>query len=213
MAGGGCGFWGAFLVFWFLGFVCGGRFWFFGGGDKYFGGYIVRADSISARFAVARSLRADMESAPTGRGKNLRPTANPTPPRTPCRGAHCAPEEPRGGTNTPGGINPAPTNKFCVSGQSGRAATTRATVGRDALIPPDPAAARTPASEINPAPTNKFCVSGQSGRAATTRATVGRDALIPPDPAAARTPAGGINPAPTNKFYVSGQTGTAQCLL
>ena len=77
---GGRGLWFFGSFFWFLGFVCGGRFWLFWGG-KYFGGYIVGADSISARFAVARSLRADMESAPTGRGKNLRPTAKPTPSR------------------------------------------------------------------------------------------------------------------------------------
>ena len=70
-------------LFWFFGFwvLCVGGVSGFFGGDKYFGGYIVGADSISARFAVARSLRADMESAPTGRGKNLRPTAKPTPSR------------------------------------------------------------------------------------------------------------------------------------
>ena len=36
----------------------------------------------------------------------------------------------------------------------GAVATTRATVGRDALIPPDLAAAQTPAGGINPSPTN-----------------------------------------------------------
>ena len=45
---------------------------------------------------------------------------------------------PRGTANTPGGINPAPTNKFYASDQTGTAATTRAFVGRDALIPPHP---------------------------------------------------------------------------
>ena len=34
------------------------------------------------------------------------------------------------------------------------AVTTRAAVGRDALIPPGPAAARTPAGGINPSPTS-----------------------------------------------------------
>ena len=37
---------------------------------------------------------------------------------------------------------------------TGAASTTRATVGRDALIPPDLAAAQTPAGGINPSPTN-----------------------------------------------------------
>ena len=75
-----------------------------------------------------------------------------------------------------GGINPAPTNKFCVSGQTGWPPPTRTTVGRDAPIPPHPAPPQTPAGGINPAPTNKFCASGQTGTAATTRTTVGRDA-------------------------------------
>ncbi len=66
------------------------------------------------------------------------------PHRAPCRGAHCAPGNPAVGQTPAGGINPAPTNKFCVSGQSGTAATTRTTVGRDALIPPGLAAAQTP---------------------------------------------------------------------
>ena len=37
---------------------------------------------------------------------------------------------------------------------TGAASTTRANVGRDALIPPDLAAAQTPAGGINPSPTN-----------------------------------------------------------
>ena len=49
---------------------------------------------------------------------------------------------PRGDANAPGGINPAPTNEFYASDQTGTAATTQASVGRDALIPPDPAVAR-----------------------------------------------------------------------
>ena len=102
-----------------------------------------------------------------------------------------------------GGINPAPTNKFCVWGQTGTAATFRASVGRDALIPPDPAAAQGSPGGINPAPTNKFCVWGQTGTAAAFRAAVGRDAPISPHPAAAQGSPGGINPAPTNKICVS----------
>ena len=74
---------------------------------------------------------------------------------------------PRGTATAPGGINPAPTDKFCVSGQTGTATTHRTTVGRDALIPPHPAPPQTPAGGINPAPTNEFCVSGQTGTAAT----------------------------------------------
>ncbi len=46
---------------------------------------------------------------------------------------------------SPGGINPSPTNlPKCPAKPDGRK-TTRATVGRDALIPPHPAAAQTPA--------------------------------------------------------------------
>ena len=81
---GGRGLWflGGFFGFLVFGFcVWGGAFLVFWG-DKYFGGYIVGADSISARFAVARSLRADMESAPMGWGA----MAN----RVPCATAHPA---------------------------------------------------------------------------------------------------------------------------
>ena len=43
--------------------------------------------------------------------QTLRPSANPTPARTPCRGAHCAPGEPCDAAYIPGGMNPAPTNR------------------------------------------------------------------------------------------------------
>ncbi len=161
---------------------------------------------------LAQTPRADMESAPTtGGGHRGQPgnygIATPHPPvgDEACigPGGHAPPQ------GSAGGINPAPTNKFCVSGQTGTAAPHRADVGRDALIPPYHAPPQGSAGGINPAPTNKFRVSGQTGTAAPHRADVGRDALIPPDHAPPQGSAGGINPAPTNKFCVSGQTGTA----
>ena len=66
-------------------------------------------------------------------------------PQAPVGDDACIVPHPRGGANAPGGINPAPTNEFYASDQTGTAATTQAAVGRDALIPPDPAAAQTPA--------------------------------------------------------------------
>ena len=147
----------------------------------------------------------DRRRAPRPTGK-LRPCHTTNPCRGRCLhrpGDHAPPQ------GSAGGINPAPTNKFCVSGQTGTAAPHRADVGRDALIPPDHASPQGSAGGINPAPTNKFCVSGQTGTPAAIRADVGRDALIPPDHAPPQGSAGGINPAPANKFCVSGQTGTA----
>ena len=101
----------------------------------------------------------DRRRAPRPTGK-LRPchTTNPCRGRYLHRPAHPAPPQ-----GSAGGINPAPTNKFCVSGQTGTAAPHRADVGRDALIPPDHAPPQGSAGGINPAPTNKFCVSDQTG--------------------------------------------------
>ena len=88
---------------------------------------------------------------------NARPPGKRYPRATTnlCRG-RCLhrPAHPAAAQTPAGGINPAPTNKFCVSGQTGTAATTRTTVGRDALIPPHPAAAQTPRADMESAPTD-----------------------------------------------------------
>ena len=60
---------------------------------------------------------------------------------------------------------------------NGMAPRTRATVGRDALIPPHPAAAQTPAGGMNPAPTDRG------------------------NPAANRKPRGGANPC-RGRFHI-----------
>ena len=106
--------------------------------------------------------------------------------------------------------------------QTGTAVTIRASVGRDALIPPHPAAAQTPpggygirpyGQRQTPRPTGKprrrkapreghgpplqtMANNRPPGAAMTTRASVGRDALIPPHPAAAQTSAGGYGIRP-----------------
>ena len=51
--------------------------------------------------------------------------------------------EPRGGVRFPGRAMALPYKPSEMPRQTGTAATTRATVGRDALIPPDPTAAQT----------------------------------------------------------------------
>ena len=82
----------------------------------------------------------DRRRAPRPTGK-LRPCHTTNPCRGRCLhrpGGHASPQ------GFAGGINPAPTNKFCVSGQTGTPAPHRADVGRDALIPPDLPPPRTP---------------------------------------------------------------------
>ena len=76
--------------------------------------------------------------------------------------------------NAPAGaVNPAPTNKFCVSGQTGTAATQRTTVGRDAPIPPHPAPAQTPRADMESAPTDE-------GERRATAGTARRPLTTPP---------------------------------
>ena len=106
---------------------------------------------------------------PYDRRRAPRPTGKLRPCHTtnPCRGRYLH----RPGDHAPpqgfaGGINPDPTNKFCVSGRSGTVVPHQADVGRDALMPPDHAPPQGSAGGINPDPTNKFCVSGQTGTAA-----------------------------------------------
>ena len=104
---------------------------------------------------------------------------------TPCRG-RCLhrPGDVRGTARPRGRGMPLPYKPSEHDPRNRTTATHRASVGRDAPIPPHPAAAQGSPGGINPAPTNKFCVWGQTGTAAAFRAAVGRDALIPPDPEA-----------------------------
>ncbi len=70
---------------------------------------------------------------------------------------------------------------------NGMAPRTRATVGRDALIPPHPAAAQTPAGGMNPAPTDRGNpATNRKPRVATTH--VGAHIVRPGNPAADRKP-------------------------
>ena len=105
--------------------------------------FVGRDALIPPHSAAAQTPAGGYGIRPYGRRRIPRPTGKPRPCVTtnPCRG-RCLhrPGDVRGGANAPGGINPAPTNKFCVWGQTGTAAAFRAAVGRDALIPPDPAA-------------------------------------------------------------------------
>ena len=79
------------------------------------------------------------------------------------------------------------------------AATTQATVGRDALIPPHPrgGANARGRDKSRPHDQRKARTQPGNGNLAVPQAPVGDDACIVPHPAAAQTPAGGINPAPT----------------
>ena len=73
-----------------------------------------------------------------------------------------------------GGINPAPTNKMLCFGPTGTIATARATVGRDALVPPHPAPPQCSAGGPWPSPTNR----GKHGGPAENRKPRGQ----PPSP-------------------------------
>ena len=138
------------------------------------------ADSLSARFAAARTpaLRSRGNTAAT------RENAIPAPIANPCRGrcSHCARRRVSEANRTAGPalrpeIVPGCSRRRGVCGRgmplpymasghdrpNGIAAAARANVGRDALIPPHPAAGQCPAGGINPAPTGKFCVLGKPG--------------------------------------------------
>ena len=169
---------------------------------------------------LAQKPRADMESAPTTGGEHRGQPGNYglATPQTPVGDDACivprAPAPPQGSA---GGINPAPTNKFRVSGQTGTAAPHRADVGRDALIPPGLPLAQKPRADMESAALRPAANApplqsqGNYGRQPGTprRPPVGADAMHRPgDPASPQGSAGGINPAPTNKFCVSDQTGT-----
>ena len=121
---------------------------------------------IPPGLSLAQTPRADMESAPTTGGEHRGQPGNYglATPQTPVGDDTCiVPRTPAPPQGSAGGINPAPTNKFCVSGQTGTAVPHRADVGRDALIPPDLPPPQTPRADMESAPTNKFCISGQTG--------------------------------------------------
>ena len=96
---------------------------------------------------------------------------------------------PRGTANALGGINPAPTNRFYASGQTGTAVTTRATVGRDALIPPHPrGGANTPGRDKSrPYDRRKARTNRETAPSAVSQTSVGADSI------SAREPRGGAN--------------------
>ena len=120
----------------------------------------------------------DRRRAPRPTGK-LRPCHTTNPCRGRCLhrpGDHASPQ------GFAGGINPAPTNKFCVSGQTGTAAPHRADVGRDALIPTGLSLAQKPRADMESAPTTGGGHRGQPGNygLATPQTPVGDDACIVP---------------------------------
>ena len=67
---------------------------------------------------------------------------------------------------------------------NGIAASARANVGRDALVPPGPAAGQGSAGGINPAPTGKFCVPGKPGGRDVCPGLQGRATALPQGSAA-----------------------------
>ena len=129
--------------------------------------------------------------------------------------------EPRGAARSPGGPWPSPTNLPNMPGPKGTAATHRASVGRDALIPPHPAAAQTfaggygirpygrrrmprPTGKPRPPVTTNLC-RGRCLHCARRRVSEANRAAGPalrpeivPRTLRRRKAPGGINPAPTN---------------
>ena len=91
-----------------------------------------------------KRLRADMESAPTvnGRVHDQPGNRNLVAPQTHVGDDACiVPHTPRHRKH-PGRDKSRPYKPSEMTRQTGTAATTQASVGRDALIPPDPAVAR-----------------------------------------------------------------------
>ena len=140
---------------------------------------------------------------PYGRRRMPRPTGKRQPCRAanPCRG-RCLhrpadPASPQG----PGRDKSRPYKPSEMTRQTGTAVTTRATVGRDALIPPDPhGGAKRLRADMESAPTDDGECRGQPGKPrprVTTNPCRGRCSHRPADPAAPEGPPGGINPAPT----------------
>ena len=133
------------------------------------------------------------------------------------------PAAPCGRAGSAGGINPAPTGKFCVPGKPGatmfapvcrggpwpsRGGTRQGRPGRYRIGPymgclrrrgvPGTMRASSPTYLCN------YARSAFSRQTRTSSTVVGADSISARF-TAARGSAGGINPAPTNKFYVLGQ--------
>ena len=109
------------------------------------------------------------------------------------------PPHPAAARSSAGGINPAPTGKFCVSGKSGGRDVCPGLQGMGMPLPYMPSGNDRP-----------------NGIATAARANVGRDALIPPGPAAAGmfpvlnfNGAAGVNARPTDPGKHGGQPGNA----
>ena len=115
-----------------------------------------------------------------------------------------------GRTNTRGRDKSRPYEQILCFGPTGMAATTRTTVGRDALIPPDLTLPQGPRADMESAPTNRGKARDQPGKREpgnVANLCRGRCLHRPGDIAAAQTPAGGINPAPTNRGKARGYPG------
>ena len=114
--------------------------------------------------------------------------------------------------NAPAGaVNPAPTDKFCVSGQpdgGGICANTRSS-GRAMALPWMFTVAQGPAGGACPSPTNLPNMSGPKERPPPTRTTVGR-MPHPAAPRAAQTPRADMESAPTDKGERRATAGTAR---
>ena len=127
----------------------------------------VGADSISARFAAARTPAGGINPAPTNDFYVLIQPG--TPPR------RKRPREGRG----------PPLQTMANAQPNGTVITLRAAVGRGALTPPDPAAPQTPVGGYGIRPYSGFLAleaCGVPGWRETHKTTVGRGALTPPDP-------------------------------
>ena len=139
---------------------------------------------------------------------------------------------PRAAANTPGGINPAPTNKFCASGQTGTAATHPDDRRAGCPHPAAPRGGANARGRDKSRPYGRRRAPGRPGSdiPALQQTSVGDDACIVPRTPRRRkhpgrdlrpksrrcaavglrnAPAGAVNPAPTNEFCASGRTGTA----
>ena len=136
--------------------------------------------------AAAQTPAGGMNPAPTDRGN---PAANRNPRVAATHvgdDARIVPGTPRYRKVPREGHDP-PLQTPANARPNGMAPPTRATVGRDALIPPHPAAAQTPAGGMNPAPTDRGNpAANRKPRATATH--VGAHIVRPGNPAADRKP-------------------------
>ena len=137
----------------------------------------------SGGFAAAQGSAGGYGIRPYGLGQTPRPTANPTPPRTPRRGAHCAPGNPAAAQTPAGGINPAPTNKFGASRKPERRNA------RCKAIPPSRPSAVPPPFDKGGKTAAKPVVNREPLRRRAPG--VGAHIVRPGNPAAAQTPRAG----------------------